>query len=150
LSPRPRYDLFFTHAWRYHDDWNHIVASFDAEPGLRWRNFSVPWHDPAVSPNSPDGGVFVRHWLESQIVPVHAVVLLAGVWSQESSRKWLELELELARKHGKPVIVVPASGEMTIAPDVAAKADRVASWQVSEILDAVDALRGTALLEVAL
>lgn len=150
MPPSPRYDLFFTHAWRHHDDWNRIVALFDAEPGLRWRNFSVPWHDPAVTPNSADGGVYVRRWLESQIVPAHAVVLLAGVWAQESSRKWLELELDLARKHGKPVIVLPASDQASVPPDVAARGDRVVGWTVREILDAVDALRGAALRDVAL
>ncbi len=150
MTARPRYDLFITHAWRYHDDWNRLVALFDAEPGLQWRNFSVPWHDPAVSANSADGGTFVRRWLEAQIVPVHAVIALASVWAQASSRKWLELEFELARKHGKPVIVIPAFGETAIAAEIAAKSDRAASWQVHEILDGVDALRGSALVDVAL
>ncbi len=108
-------DLFLTHAWRYHADWTQAAAMFDAVNDLSWRNFSVPWHDPAMDANTDVGGRFIREWLETQIIPADAVVLLAGVYRLGSARKWLDIELEYAAQHGKPVFGLPAVGEAVAA-----------------------------------
>jgi len=108
LTAHRTYDIFVTHAWRYHDEWTRFGAMLDALPGLSWRNFSVPWHDPAVDPNTPLGRRLILQWLEGQIAPVHACVFLFGVYAVKSNRRWLDLELEFARSHGKPLIGLPA------------------------------------------
>ena len=85
------YDLFVTHAWRFHEDWTKFTEFMDQIPGILWRNFSLPWHDPAISPNTEAGGRFIRSSLESQIIPVHVVVLLAGVYAIRSARLWVDM-----------------------------------------------------------
>ena len=136
------YDLFITHAWRYHEDWSRVADMLDNLSGLSWRNFSVPWHDPAMDPNSQVGGTFIRDFLESQIIPVHGVILLAGVYAVKSARRWLDLELEMARKHGKPIVGIPPMGENTVPDNVAALCDRTAGWDASAIISALAELRG--------
>lgn len=121
-------DVFVTHAWRYHDDWNRIAAVLDAVPGFKWRNFSVPWYDPAMDPNTAVGGRFVRDWLESQILPSHAVLFLGSIYAVKSARKWLDLEVEMARAAGKPIIALPAFGAAGVDLAVAAFADAVVHW----------------------
>ena len=68
------YDLFITHAWRYHDDWTRVGEMFDKSLGDSWRNFSVPWYDPALDPNTEVGKRLVHRWLEQQIVPTCGVI----------------------------------------------------------------------------
>src|SRR5205814_9540882 len=75
------YDVFITHAWRYHDDWNRAADVLDGVAGFKWRNFSVPWYDPAMDPNTAVGGRFVRDWLEGQIQPSNVVLFLDSVYS---------------------------------------------------------------------
>lgn len=144
MSSGKMYDLFITHAWRYHEDWTKLSEMLDRVPGLSWRNFSLPWHDPAMDPNSEVGGKFIRSFLENQIVPVHGVILLAGVYAVKSARRWLDMEVEMARKHNKPVIGVPAIGETTVPDEVAALCDRSTAWDAAAVISALDEVRGLA------
>jgi len=130
-------DVFITHAWRYHDDWNRSAEILDNVAGFKWRNFSVPWYDPAMDPNTAVGGEFVRNWLESQILPCHAVLFLDSVYAVKSAKKWLDLELEMARAAGKPVIGLPAFGAYGIDIATASLVDGVVSWDGVVIAQAI-------------
>ena len=136
------YDLFITHAWRYHEDWTTVAEMLDNLPGLAWRNFSLPWHDPAMDPNSEIGGKFIRSSLETQIIPVHGVVFLAGVYKVKSARRWLEVEAEMARKHNKPIIGMPAIGETLVSDEVKALCDATVGWNAGALIAALDEVRG--------
>lgn len=136
------YDLFITHAWRYHEDWTQISEMLDKVPGLAWRNFSVPWHDPAMDPNSGVGGKFIRHFLETQIIPAHGVILLAGVYAVKSARRWLDMEVEMARKHRKPIIGIPAIGAEIVHEDVAALCDKCVGWDAAAVIATLDDVKG--------
>ena len=122
------YDVFITHAWRYHDDWNRAADVLDGVAGFKWRNFSVPWYDPAMDPNTAVGGRFVRDWLEGQILPSSAVLFLDSVYAVKSARKWLDTELEIARAARKPVIALPPFGAVGVSLEVAEIVDQVVPW----------------------
>lgn len=128
------YDIFITHAWRYHDDWMRLSNLFDAEKSIKWRNFSVPWYDPALDPNTELGAKAIRNWIDGQIRPVIGTVLLDGVYAVKSTRVWLELEIELSRYHRKPVVAVPAYGTSTISSEAAALADAAVEWDALQIV----------------
>lgn len=112
----------------------------DGLAGVTWRNFSVPWHDPAMTPNSETGKKHIMNSLENQIIPTHGIIFLAGVYSVKSCQKWLDIELEMARKHKKPVIGVPPYGESAIPADLSGFCDQSANWNASEIIRALDSL----------
>lgn len=137
--PRTR-DLFISHAWRYHDDWNRLSGMLDAYDPYAWRNFSLPWFDPALNPATDSGGETLRWGLESQIIPVHAMILLSSVFGQQGSRKWIDFEIEMARKHSKPIIALPAWGEASVPSEVAQVAQAVAVWDVEKLLAMVDSV----------
>lgn len=120
-------DVFICHAWRYHDDWNRLVQVLDSA-GVRWRNFSLPWHDPAIDPNTEAGMALLRRWLEGQIEPAHVVLVPSSVFVVKSARPWLDQEIAWARAAGKPVYAVTSSADGTLAPELAATADGVAPW----------------------
>ena len=110
LMTERMYDLFITHAWRYHDDWTRVGEMFDKYLGDGWRNFSVPWYDPALDPNTDVGKRLVYRWLEQQIMPTCGVILLSSVYENKSAQKWVMLEVELARKYEKRIIGLPTFG----------------------------------------
>jgi hypothetical protein len=134
------YDIFISHAWRYHEDWMALSKLFDAEKRIRWRNFSVPWYDPALDPNTELGARAIRTWLEGQIRPIFGFVLLDSVYAVKSARKWLDLEVELARGLAKPVIALPPHGQAAVSEDAAAIADELASWDVGALIEAFERL----------
>lgn len=137
-------DLFITHAWRYHDDWNKLGDLLNGYEPLEWRNFSVPWYDPAMDPNTPIGAQFVAQWLEGQIIPSHAVLFLSSVYTQKSTRKWLEAEVEMARRHGKPVIGIPHSETNEFLEEARTLVDEVSAWDAASIVNAVMVRQGAA------
>jgi hypothetical protein len=103
--------------------------------GVRtWRNFSLPWYDPALDPRTPEGGEIVRRNLESQIIPCDAVVLLSGVYEQVGCRKWVDMEIDMARRHLKLVIAIPAIGATEPSAEVRALADVVMGWDGAAII----------------
>lgn len=132
------YDIFITHAWRYHEDWTRMGELLDAADWLEWRNFSLPWHDPALDANTELGGNMIRTSLEKQVIPVVAVILLSGVYASGSGRKWLDIELDYSRRHDKPVIAVPRFGESEVPSDVREAAHAVCGWDAREIISAID------------
>ncbi|MCB2263873.1 MAG: TIR domain-containing protein [Candidatus Thiosymbion ectosymbiont of Robbea hypermnestra] len=136
------YDIFITHAWRFHDEWTRMGDMLDACETLKWRNFSVPWHDPAMDTNTEIGMRFIRNCLESQIVPVAGVILLNGVYETKSSRKWVDLEIEMARKHSKPVFAVPTFKQTDVLPEVREMSDMVVQWDCQAMIGAIDAITG--------
>jgi hypothetical protein len=135
------YDIFLTHAWRFHDDWTRFSELLDACHGVSWRNFSLPWHDPAMNANTEVGGKFIRNFLETQIIPVHAVVLLSGVHAIVSARRWFDMEVEMARKHNKPLIGVPAVGENSVPEEIGDLCDVCCEWDAKKLFEAVDYCR---------
>ena len=134
------YDIFITHAWRYHDDWTRLSNLLDAEKSIKWRNFSVPWYDPALDPNTELGAKAIRSWIDGQIRPVIGTVLLDGVYAVKSTRVWLALEVELSRVHKKPVVALPAHGTGAVSAEATALADAVVGWDALEIVNALQGL----------
>jgi len=132
------YDIFITHAWRYHEDWTRMGELLDRSAGLSWRNFSVPWYDPALDPNTETGKRLVDRWLEQQIIPTCGIIVLSSVYENNSARKWVKLEAELARRHNKPVVGVPAFGESAMSPEASQLVDRVCPWSAEQIIAAFD------------
>lgn len=138
------YDLFITHAWRYHDDWTRLGDLLDEWRGLSWRNFSVPWHDPAIDPNTELGGRLISEWIEQQIAPTHAVLALDSVYEVGSARRWVTTEIDIARRLGKPVFALPVRGRAEVTPALRALCDDEVPWVASKIIGRIDAWRRAA------
>ena len=118
-----------------------MTELMDTIPGLLWRNFSLPWHDPAISPNTEVGGRFIRSSLESQIVPVHVVLLLAGVYEIRSARQWVDMEIEMAKKHNKPIIAMPAINKDSIPDQLLRLCDASSPWDGVRLIATIDEVR---------
>lgn len=99
-------DVFISHAWRFHPEWVKVSNLIEANFQTRVRNFSLPWHDPAISPSSEYGRGFLTQQLFSQIQPVFYVLFLESLFSAESNHRWLRIEYDIAKQLKKKVAIL--------------------------------------------
>lgn len=98
-----QYNLFISHSWTYSDQYQRLVSLLDSKYGFNYRNYSVPKDDPIHNAGSDH---LLRQAIERKMKPASCVIILAGVYSTYS--KWINIEIELARKMGKKIIAVSA------------------------------------------
>ena len=96
------YDLFISHAWSYNEEYKRMVDFLRDAPNFKWRNYSVPEHDPL--PNSK-----LKERLYNQIKPVNAVIILSGMYVAYSD--WIQTEIDIAIDYKKPIIGVRPWGQ---------------------------------------
>jgi hypothetical protein len=125
------YDLFISHAWTYNDDYHRLVDLLDGAPNFDWRNFSVPEHDPLHNGSTSQ----LRAALRRQVIRVHAVLMLAGVYASHSD--WMQEELEMAEHHDKPIIGIYPWGSQRASSAVQDAAHEMVAWNTSSIVDAI-------------
>ena len=111
-------DVFVSHAWRFHPELVEVNEIIEHHFSDKVRNFSLPWHDPAITPSSEYGKGYLERQLDSQIQPVSLVLMLETLFATQSNTKWLNLELEISRKYSKEVVYVVNKGtELSASPD---------------------------------
>jgi len=122
------YNLFISHAWAYGDQYDRVVNLLNAAPDFSWRNYSIPKDDPKP-------GVSLEDELRNQIRPVHAVIVLAGMYV--AYREWIQTEIEIAKAMEKPIIGVRPRGNERVPVAVSEAAKEVVGWKTSSIVAAI-------------
>tara|TARA_Y100000294_G_scaffold177869_1_gene205339 strand:+ start:2106 stop:2546 length:441 start_codon:yes stop_codon:yes gene_type:complete len=89
-------DLFISHGWLFHDEWKEFVSIVNKIDNLKWRNFSVPWHDPAFLPTTEIGHRNITTYLKTQIIPCDLCIIITDLFNRKRNIKWLELEYQYA------------------------------------------------------
>lgn len=123
------YDLFISHAWDYNEEYYRLVEMLNGAPNFKWRNYSVPEHDPLA------GGSQLRQQLRGQIRPVNAMLILAGMYVNH--RDWIQSELDLAREYSKPIIGIYPRGQERAPAQVVAASTAMARWNTDSVIEAI-------------
>lgn len=131
-------DIFISHAWRFHGDYQKLIDLLDEHANLKVRNFGLPWYDPALNIHTEEGGNTLRELLRNQIIPAQVFVLLSSVFANKGARKWVDFELEYAKQLAKPVVALPNFGEDEVPLEVCEYSDRQASWEVKRFLEELE------------
>ncbi|MDN3699339.1 TIR domain-containing protein [Vibrio cortegadensis] len=128
------YRLFISHSWAYSDSYKKVTSLIDGQ-GLSYYNHSVPMDDPIHSCGTDSK---LRAAIDAKIKGTSCVLILAGVYSTYS--KWIKIEIEIAKKYGKPIIAIePWAAEKT-STIVKNAANKVVKWQGSSIVSAIKEL----------
>ena len=125
------YDMFISHAWRYNDEYYRLVNLLRSAIYFRWRNYSVPEHDPLDAYSTPR----LKAALDRQIRPVNAVLIVSGMYV--NYREWIQYEIEVAQKYNKPIIGIRPWGAERIPIEVQLSAKIMVGWNTGSIVDAV-------------
>lgn len=125
------YRIFISHSWSYSDQYERLLEFLQQELGFFY-NHSVPQSDP-VHTNGTDKDLYDK--IEAQVRGCSCVVILAGVYATYS--KWINKEIEIAQKYGKPIIAVEYWGAQHTSSVVKNAATEVVRWNASSIASAI-------------
>lgn len=129
------YDLFISHAWKYNEEYYRLVELLKGANNFKWRNYSVPEHDPVLDPDDENDAKILLSKLEQQIKPVNCVLVISGMYV--NYRKWIQSEIEIAIKYKKPIIGIKPRGQQRIPLDVQAVATTMVGWSTDSIVKAI-------------
>ena len=129
------YDLFLSHTWRYNDDYYRLEQLLRNASNFKWRNYSVPVHDPLVDPNSPVGKRHLESLLNKQIRPANCVLIIGGMDAGYS--EWVPKEIRLAQSYSKPIIAIYPRGNVRMPVGIQNAAHEIVNWNTLSIVSAI-------------
>jgi hypothetical protein len=124
--------LFISHSWTYPHAHDNLVRLLNAQPGFMYKNFSVPADNPIVDAET-DKQLEIA--LENKIRPCSAVLIMAGMYSTYS--KWINKEIEIAKRMGKVIIAIKPFGAERISRVVREAAHAECAWNTKSIVSAI-------------
>jgi hypothetical protein len=126
------YHLFISHSWNYSDAHDKLVKLLTAHPTFTFKNFSVPPHNPIVGAQTDKQ---LELAIENKIRPCSAVLIMAGMYSAYS--KWINKEIEIAKRMGKVIIAIKPFGAERISTVVRDAAHAECAWNTNSIVSAI-------------
>jgi hypothetical protein len=129
------YDLFISHAWEYNADYYKIEHFLNQAPLFKWRNYSVPEHNPLISPESKVGRNKLIGMLDIQIRPSNCILILGGMYASYSD--WIISEIMIAKKYKKPIIGIYPWGQQRMPSIIQESATEIVGWNTSSIINAI-------------
>lgn len=131
------FNIFISHAWKYGDSYDRLVALLDNASYFSYKNFSAPEDNPLTN---TDGTLVtnksqITSAIENKIKLVHCVVVISGMYY--NNKEWMEKEIEIAQKYDKPIIAVKPWGNTKMPTDVQDVADTTVGWNTDSIVDAI-------------
>jgi hypothetical protein len=127
------YDLFISHVWKRSENSEYVrlVDLLKGAPNFSWRNYSVPEHDPLETKTDAE----LKAALDAQIKPVNSVLIVSGMYV--NYRKWIQIEIEIAKKYNKPMIGVIPWGQERTPTEVQAVVKEMVNWNTGSIVEAI-------------
>ena len=123
------YTVFICHDWEYGDDYYRICDFLNEARNFRWRNLSVPQHEPL------DNNDMLQKNLRDQIRPADVVLVLAGMYAAHSGA--MDFEMLFARRIGKAIIGIKPWGNVQLPLAVLRQADTIVGWNGDSIVSAI-------------
>lgn len=129
------YDLFLSHAWKYNDDYYRLEKMLNEASLFKWRNYSVPKHDPVIDSKTYAGKAELTELLRRQVKPVNCVLILGGMYVAYS--EWILKEIKLAQSYNKPIIGVYPWGQQNMPLAIQNAATELVGWNANTIVSAI-------------
>lgn len=132
------YNIFISHAWKYTEHYKKIVQWLNEAQNdglLKWKNYSVPEHDPLIDPDTTVGKNKLKEALKGQISPASKVIVLAGMYVAYSD--WIDFEIDTAVGYNKYIIGVEPWGQERVPNKVSNNADQMVGWNKNSVINAI-------------
>lgn len=125
------YNLFISHPWTKDDEYSRLEEILDKCTYFKYKNYSVPKTDPLDVKTDKE----LEEALERQIKPVSIVLVLAGMYYNH--RKWIQKEIEIAKKYNKPIVAIKPWGQLKFPIELILTSKDIVGWNTSSIVDAI-------------
>ncbi len=129
------FNLFVSHSWTYSDQYMRLVSLLNKRNYFRFKNYSVPKHDPIHTRGTIHE---LRFAIKQQMAPCSVVLILAGVYATHS--RWIDEEIKLAQEGfntRKPIIAIQPWGSERTSVPVKLAADRIVRWNTDSVVNAI-------------
>ena len=123
------YSVFICHDWEYSADYYRVCDFLDGAANFKWRNRSVPEHDPL------DTNDRLEYNLRNQIRPSEVMLVLAGMYTSRS--RWMDWEMAFGRRIGKSIVGVAPWGNRRLPRAVQHNAVEIVGWRQDSIVGAI-------------
>jgi hypothetical protein len=130
-----QYHLFISHSWRYGDAYDKLSLLLRNKPYFTYSDYSVSKNDP-IHTKGTDNELYEA--IQRQIRACGVIIILAGVYSTYS--KWINKEIEIAKKLRKPIIAVEPWGSERTSVLVKKSADKIVKWNSDSIIAVIKEL----------
>jgi hypothetical protein len=126
------YNLFISHSWNYGSQYNNLTGLLQQRSYFNFKNYSVPSLNP-ITGATTDRQLEIA--IENKVRASSVVVIMAGVYSTYS--KWINKEIDIAKRLGKPILAVKPYGSTNISTTVRNAADEVCNWSTESVVSAI-------------
>ena len=127
-------NLFISHSWNYDNQYQRLKKLLQDRKYV-YRDYSVPKSNPIIGADSDEE---LEQAIEQKMKYSSIVLIMAGVYSNYS--KWINKEIKIAQKLGKPIIAIEPYDSKRTSSVVKNAADIVCSWNTLSIVNAIDEL----------
>ena len=125
--------LFISHSWSYGDAYTRICNLLNSASYFIYRDYSVPQDDPIH--NAPNQQA-LRNAIIAKMRNTQVILVIAGVYATYS--KWINIELDLAKRHfNKPVLGIKPYAHTNVSSVVRRDADLLVNWSTTSIVDGI-------------
>jgi len=129
--------IYVSHSWLHSDATERLINMLDAyklkTPEFSYQFYSVSKDDPAH--NLPSNKRLAAA-IEEKMKSTTCLIILAGIYDEYG--RWISLEMDIARKLKKKIIVVEAVGKKHTSPKEKRNARFICKWDAMEIGEAVE------------
>lgn len=136
------YNIFVSHAWAYTERYIGVVRLLDTAsqniPWFSYRDFSVPSHDPIVSPDERVKIAKLTALLRDQIKYASCIVVPAGMYVNH--RYWIQTEINLALNGfsaPKPIIGIRRRNQQRTPVELENVATEMVNWNSNSLATAI-------------
>ena len=129
------YDQFLSHAGYYSKGYTRFFELINEAPNFKYRNYFVPKHDPVVEPGTTVGKAKLTQLLDNQIKPAYCFLVMAGMYV--AHKNWIQKEIEIAQKYGKPVIGLILWGQERTQSLIQEATNEMVGWNTASMIDAI-------------
>jgi hypothetical protein len=125
------YNLFISHPWIKNNEYSRLESMLDNCLYFKYKDYSVP----STSPLDVRTDRELEEALERQIRPCSVVIILAGMYVNH--RKWIQKEIEIAKKYNKPIIGLIPWGQERTPLEVELASKEMVRWDTGSIVTSI-------------
>lgn len=130
MSENDPFRIFPSHGWVKDDDYLRLFEYLESNEHFFYLNVC----DPDLSP--PEETVAQRRARVLEAMK-SAEVLVALSGSYDTHKEWLDFEVQAARAHNVPIVVVEPFGPRDAPEEVKSEAEHIIGWNSRSIEDAI-------------